>query len=202
MSEVITKEGSFMGDSVSRTKDDSLELVGLEHVLEVDDATESDTIRPVQSRTSDTVGHVVGEKISITEAAIRFGVSERTIQRRIRRGKLGIEKDDSGRVLVVCPTEPDNSSVKVGQVSDDSSDQVGQMTTSVGQDFMISDNEQLWKMVREQASKIEALTTRNGWLESQLHEREEDIQELKLLTDSQHKSGWWPRFCAWFLGKQ
>jgi hypothetical protein len=144
---------------------------------------------------SDTVGQVIGEKVSITEAAIRLGVSERTIQRRITRGQLVTEKDAAGRVYVVCPTQSDTLSVSVGQPTSVDS----QQSDTVGHSESKSDQDQLWEMVRTQATKIEALTARNGWLESQLHERQEDIKELKLLTDSQNKRGWWARFASWFV---
>jgi hypothetical protein len=184
-----------MGDIALDITTDPLAIEGFEHVLESDDVTVSDS--PQTTRTmSDTVGQVVGEKVSITEAAIRLGVSERTIQRRITRGQLLTEKDAAGRVyVVVCPTQSDTVSVSVSQ----SSNIDGQQSDTVGQNESKSDQDQLWEMVRAQATKIEALTARNGWLESQLHERQEDIKELKLLTDSQHKRGWWARFGSWFM---
>jgi hypothetical protein len=37
------------------------------------------------------------------------------------------------------------------------------------------------------------------YLRSQLEEKND---QLKLLTDSQHKKGWWARFGSWFIGKQ
>jgi hypothetical protein len=51
-------------------------------------------------------------------------------------------------------------------------------------------------LIRELQSKNEALIWRNGFLESQLQERE---QEIKLLTDKQHKLSRWVRFMNWFL---
>jgi hypothetical protein len=52
--------------------------------------------------------------------------------------------------------------------------------------------------------QLQALTYQNGFLESQLLERQRDIEkqdeQLKLLTDSQHnRQGWWTRFCSWFI---
>lgn len=184
-----------MGDLALDITTDPLAIEGLEHVLESDDVTASDSSQPATVTMSDTVGQVIGEKVSITEAAIRLGVSERTIQRRITRGQLATEKDAAGRVYVICPTQSDTVSVNVGQSSDTDS----QQSDTVGHNEGRSDQDQLWEMVRAQATKIEALTARNGWLESQLHERQEDIKELKLLTDSQHKRGWWARFASWFV---
>lgn len=54
------------------------------------------------------------------------------------------------------------------------------------------------RLLIELQSKVEALTWRNGYLESQLQERD---KEIKLLTDSQHKSGWWARFCSWLASR-
>jgi predicted nucleic acid-binding Zn-ribbon protein len=53
--------------------------------------------------------------------------------------------------------------------------------------------------------ELQAANYRVGYLENQVTERERDIQELdgtlKLLTDSQHKGGWWARFSSWFFGR-
>jgi|GEM_PF-3646102 len=54
-----------MGDLALDTTTDPLAIEGFEHVLESDDVTVSDS--PQTTRTmSDTVGQVVGEKVSIT----------------------------------------------------------------------------------------------------------------------------------------
>jgi hypothetical protein len=50
--------------------------------------------------------------------------------------------------------------------------------------------------VSELLRKLEGATYRIGWLESQLQERE---REIKLLTDNQHKPGWWAKFSTWFF---
>ncbi len=48
-------------------------------------------------------------------------------------------------------------------------------------------------------SKIEILTYRNGYLEAQLENQREQI---KLLTDSQHKPSVWTNFASWFMGRR
>lgn len=50
--------------------------------------------------------------------------------------------------------------------------------------------------VSELLRKLEAATYRIGYLESKLEDRDEKI---KLLTDSQHKGGWWAKFSSWFF---
>lgn len=48
---------------------------------------------------------------------------------------------------------------------------------------------------------LQAANWRNGYLESQLENEREQIKQLKLLTDSQHKAAWWKRFYSWFIGR-
>lgn len=46
---------------------------------------------------------------------------------------------------------------------------------------------------------LQSATWRNGYLESKLEERD---NQVKLLTDSQHKPGWWAKFSSWFFKGQ
>lgn len=50
---------------------------------------------------------------------------------------------------------------------------------------------------KELQNKVESATYRNGYLEAQLENHKDQI---KLLTDSQHKASWWRRFTSWALG--
>ncbi len=45
---------------------------------------------------------------------------------------------------------------------------------------------------------LQGATYRNGYLEAQL---EAERNQVKLLTDGQHKKPWWHRFCSWFAGQ-
>ena len=49
---------------------------------------------------------------------------------------------------------------------------------------------------QELKGQLQGATYRNGYLESKLEDRE---QQIKLLTDSQHKGGWWAKFSSWFF---
>ena len=51
------------------------------------------------------------------------------------------------------------------------------------------------EVICELQGKIEVLTYRNGYLQSQLESYKEQV---KLLTDSQHKPKWWQRLQTWF----
>ena len=56
----------------------------------------------------------------------------------------------------------------------------------------------LLDVITKQAEKLEAASMRIGYLEARTENYE---SQIKLLTDSQHKRGWWVRFSSWFLGK-
>lgn len=53
--------------------------------------------------------------------------------------------------------------------------------------------------IDELLRKLEGATYRIGYLEAQL---ESERQQVKLLTDSQHKPGWWAKFSSWFFKGQ
>jgi len=50
--------------------------------------------------------------------------------------------------------------------------------------------------IQELQNKLEGATYRIGYLEAQL---ESERAQVKLLTDSQHKGGWWAKFSSWFF---
>ncbi|HMY52689.1 MAG TPA: hypothetical protein PK671_07045, partial [Candidatus Obscuribacter sp.] len=56
----------------------------------------------------------------------------------------------------------------------------------------------LVELLKQKDHEIEAASFRIGYLEAQL---ESERQQVKLLTDSQHKANWWSQFCSWFLGR-
>ena len=47
--------------------------------------------------------------------------------------------------------------------------------------------------------QLQGATFRNGYLESKLEDKE---QQILLLTDRQTKQSWWANFSAWFLGRR
>lgn len=49
---------------------------------------------------------------------------------------------------------------------------------------------------RDLLQLVVQLSKENGALQALLNERE---QQLKLLTDSQHKRSWWARFSSWLV---
>ncbi|MBZ0295814.1 MAG: helix-turn-helix domain-containing protein [Anaerolineae bacterium] len=60
-------------------------------------------------------------------------------------------------------------------------------------------------MLEQQSKELQAANWRNGHLETRVQDLESQLvsksEEIKLLMDSQHKSGKWARFKAWFFGQ-
>lgn len=54
------------------------------------------------------------------------------------------------------------------------------------------------EQIKELQNKLDAAAYRLGYLE---HERETHVEQIKLLTDSQHEPGWWARFTKWCAGQ-
>lgn len=53
-------------------------------------------------------------------------------------------------------------------------------------------------VIEGQAHQLKAAGDVIMYLRAQVEEKD---SQLKFLTDSQHKAGWWARFCSWFKGR-
>lgn len=151
------------------------------------------------------------EVVSTDEAARRLGISTRAVIKRLKTGTLhGFRDDDKPRAeWRIYWKEPGSEPVGVGSfrgTGKGTSEPVGSSTdnpeaqvSEMGSSYLVDLNTRLLE-------QIQALTYRNGYLESQLSEREKDIierdEKMKLLTDSQHKPGWWAKFSSWFFKGQ
>lgn len=152
-----------------------------------EDSTGLIDLRPTDSPTQDW---------TVSEAAKELGVSEKTVLRRLQRGvlrgyKVAGQFGPEWRINREATDKPAQDTVtalpKPAQVRDTGGD-------SEGQDTVVQELKEEIAALRYQ---LEGAIYRNGYLEAKLEERESTI---KLLTDSQHKSGWWNRFSAW-LGR-
>lgn len=149
-------------------------------------------------------GQDEGQVIPLGEAAEMLGITRRSALRLIQEGKLAGAKDGHGQWLVKAASIKARLLVKnltsavIPQVAVEVAEVHGQGWPG---DQAIGQQE----IIKGLLAKVEALTYRNGYLESQLHERERDIEErdqqIKLLTDSQHKPGWWARLKKWCAGQ-
>ena len=154
---------------------------------------------------------------TVSEAAQHLQVSEKTILRRLQKGSIsgtkvagqfGLEWRISPSVIAARkPTvvsEQLNPIQNHPQAQDTPAQVVELVQDSTAQDNCLAqDRTVLDRIIDEQKQEIAALRTqlegaiyRNGYLESKLEDRE---QQILLLTDSQNKQGWWARFSSWFF---
>ena len=154
-----------------------------------------------------------GQLVPITEAAERLGITRRSALRLIHEGKLDGAKDGHGQWQVktssiqarLCAKSPSDQVIEVLAVEHGPSLDVAGPELAEDQDEGQAEGQPQGPasvdpvLVKELLAKLEALTYRNGYLEAQL---EAERQTVKLLTDSQHKPGWWQKFTSWFLGVQ
>jgi excisionase family DNA binding protein len=154
-----------------------------------------------------------GQAITIVEAAERLNITRRSVLRLIHEGKLDGAKDGHGQWIIktssietrlTAKTQPVPDSlplaVDVAEVQDVARPRVDEDQDEVqdhGQALSIQSGQD--QIMRELLVKVEALTFRNGYLEAQLEAQREQI---KLLTDSQHKPSWWANFASWFMGRR
>jgi len=140
--------------------------------------------------------------LTAAEASTYLKIPISTIYRRIKAGRFSTLEGADGTVRIILPpkienenqpipTFVSNDNQKVEVILSDSRDYLpeNQMRTAGSVDRLLT-------VIDEKDKKLEAATYRIGWLESQLQERE---KEVKLLTDSQHKPGWWAKFSTWFF---
>lgn len=172
---------------------DQASIEGFEELLEIVPTDADNLTITTEALTTDADS---GEWMTAAEAASALKKSERTIQRYAKAGKLRSKTDMNGRLLICLPTPADDlathadSQIELAPTADSCVTNVATMPKPEFDSHLA--------MIRELQMKLESLTFRNGYLESKLEERE---TQIKLLTDSQHKSSWWAGFRKWFLGQ-
>lgn len=145
-------------------------------------------------------------------AAVQLGLSVSGVLKRLRTGNLqGFKvRAKRGEKWLVCPTslpegvldsqkESSLSGEGVLDLMEDSSKE----SLHQSEESSVLSSEIEWEIhptnvqsntanidVAELLRKLEGATYRIGYLESKLEERD---NQIKLLTDSQHKIGWWAR---------
>lgn len=176
--------------------------------------------RAVQDKTSDTPSSVQDSPsgllhpISVEEAARLLGISPNAVCKRLRKraliGKkiIGKFKDEwlvegSGLIEVInvelgkVEDSPQGATYESSPVQDQTNDRPSSVQD--GPDSMT----RLLDLVGKQSAKLEAAAGQIGYLQAQLETQTKLLQvkdnQLKLLTDSQHKRGWWARLGSWFM---
>lgn len=145
-----------------------------------------------------------GQTATIAEAAEILGITRRSALRLVQEGKLAGAKDGQGQWLVKTASIQTRLQAK-NLTSSQTEPVAAEVAEGPGQGWPGGQYEAQQEILKELLAKIEVLTYRNGYLESQLRERENDLserdQQIKLLTDSQHKPGWWAQFKKWCAGQ-
>jgi hypothetical protein len=152
--------------------------------------------------------------MTIREAALAWGVSELTVRRRIKDGKL-ISRLDNGKYYVRQGRTRTPAPVQGPAPETDESPVVQQQETpapaphrpAINLDALVVEHRKLAEqagraaLLEEQLRQLQeryaqlqegtvSLANRNGWLESKLDERD---REIKLLQDSRKKPSFWKR---------
>lgn len=176
---------------------DHASIEGFEDLLEIVPTaadTLADTTRDVPTDADSF------EWLSIVQAAARLDKSERTIHRYIKAAKVRSKTDQQGRLLVGLSALADrfaDTEIFVPTAADTQAEALTDADT-LSTDSRVNDLDSHLELIKELQGKLEVLTYRNGYLESKLEDRE---QQIKLLTDSQHKPSRWAAFKKWFFGQ-
>jgi len=166
---------------------DKASIEGLEDLLEIV-ATDADSLTTDADIVVTDADN--GKWVSVVKAASSLNKSERTIQRYAKCGKLESKTDETGRLMIWLTTSADILATDADSVATVADTNANVPTPA--------DTEHLWHLLKEKDAKIEALIMRDGYMQARCEILQ---QELKLLTDSQHKPDWWHRFCSWFIGR-
>jgi len=189
-----------MGEPVREYKTGVVDVDGLEDVFEAD----VELSEQGSKHGSNTVpaGYQQGASMSLKAACRHYKLSASTLRAKIKNGEIPAQKiqGSNGPEWRVFPTEPSF------QGSSQQGAEQGSNTVPAGyQGVAAPELNRLLDLIEKQAAKLETASGQIGYLQSQLEERDKNISErdshIKLLTDSQHKPGWWNRFSSWFLGK-
>lgn len=167
---------------------------GLEDIFDVRELDASQGANRVSDRS--LVREQDANWLSVEDVSERLGISVRAVQKRLKKGSLRgrKEKTATGEKWLIDGNELD-ASQDANRVLDAPlvREQDANRHELDASNIVVSDN-----LIRELQAKLEAATYRIGYLEAQL---ESEREQVKLLTDSQHKPGWWARFKKWCAGQ-
>lgn len=152
------------------------------------------------------------EPVPVENAAIALGYSLNALKKQLRKGTIRGFKQQTkhGEKWFVDPSEipsiyepvrtsADRCLAQVPTDADQCLEPVLTYAEPVPTNAEPVPVDKHFEVIKELQNKIEILTYRNGYLEAQL---ETEREQIKLLTDSQHKPGWWTKFMTWFMGSR
>lgn len=177
-----------------------LNLVGFEKVfVQVEQQTNSEQITAdlnihEQIHELDAESY---ELISMAEASRRLKMPYPTLRRQVLSGKISSASGPDGKLMVKLLTSEHSPSTNE-QKTNKSESKPRQSEHSLTIQTLLEQMEAERNYSRSLNERLEAANHRNGYLEAQV---DQQSKQIKLLTDSQHKPGFWSQFSSWFLGK-
>jgi hypothetical protein len=131
----------------------------------------------------------LGDMWTLDEAIRKLGITRRTAFRKLKNGDLTGWKVQGpyGLEWRIDPVNPVDDSHPVS------------VTTVVTAEPETTVPLHTLHLIEQLQAKLEGATYRIGYLESKLEDRD---YQIKLLTDSQHKPGWWAKLSNWFFKAQ
>ncbi|HEY9682157.1 MAG TPA: hypothetical protein V6C86_11305 [Oculatellaceae cyanobacterium] len=141
--------------------------------------------------------------LTVAEASVHLRMPVSTLYRRIRAGKFKTITGPDGALRIILSNE--NQVILTDSHSENQNVEVILTDSHCENQSEQSELARFLELLAEKDRRLEAATYRVGFLESQLSERQKEIEErdvaIKLLTDSQHKPSRWAQFKKWFLGQ-
>jgi len=172
-----------MGEPDKITKPEVAVVEGLEELF-------SSTIDPPRTHSESTPD----QGWTLTGAADVFNVTERTVRRWIKEQRISAWKVDGprGPEWRINPgSTPDNETIHAGSTVS-THDYAETIQRGFIELLRGKDDE-----LRQREKELQGANFRIGYLEAQLENHKEQI---KLLTDEQHRGGRWERFKRWLTG--
>ncbi len=146
--------------------------------------------------------------VPVELAATVLGTSINALKKRLRKGTLRGYKQETkhGEKWFVDQSELDGTPAPVTVDPEPVPTSAEPVTCAIEPVPTYAQPVELIDKIRELEAKLEGATYRNGYLEAENEGLKtllgaKDTQ-IMLLTDRQHKSGWWARFAAWFFKAQ
>lgn len=195
-----------MTEAAREKKIDSLSVDGFEEVFDAEAVPSrhpADTVPQGRRESSESVS--LG--LSFKEACSYYGLKATALRSRIKTGKIAAEKVEglNGPEWRIYPEAASQGPHNRNDTGAAPFRHPGDTVTESVDSRLLNMINDLQVKLEKANKELQAATYRVGYLENQVIEREDDIQQLdiqmKLLTDSQHKAGRWQRFCSWFMGR-
>ncbi len=166
---------------------------GLEDLFETNETVSH---RGILTETVEILGETneTPECLTVSELVRQLGIPRSTVYRHIRSGKYETVRGPDGKVRIPL------RQTEIPILSHEIRDETANETVSHREILTETKNETTTGTVdvADLLRKLEGATYRIGYLEAQLAA---ERQQVKLLTDSQHKPGWWHRVRSWVAGQ-